>query len=50
VIAAHNHPSGDATPSPEDRDVTHRLNEAGRLLGITVLQHIIIREYGYSTL
>ena len=50
VIVAHNHPSGDATPSPEDRDVTHRLKEAGKLLGITVLQHIIITEYGYSTL
>ena len=50
VIVAHNHPSGDATPSPEDRDVTHRLKEAGRLLGISVLEHIIITEYGYSTL
>ena len=50
VIVAHNHPSGDATPSPEDRDVTHRLKEGGRLLGISVLEHIIITEYGYSTL
>jgi len=50
VIVAHNHPSGDATPSPEDVDVTRRLKEAGRLLGISVLQHIIITEYGYSTL
>jgi hypothetical protein len=31
VIVAHNHPSGDGTPSPEDRDVTHRLKEAGKL-------------------
>ena len=50
VIVAHNHPSGGATPSPEDRDVTHRLKEAGKLLGISVLEHIIITEYGYSTL
>ena len=50
VIVAHNHPSGDATPSPEDKDVTHRLKEGGRLLGISVLEHIIITEYGYSTL
>jgi DNA repair protein RadC len=50
VIVAHNHPSGDATPSPEDRDVTHRLKEAGKLLGIPVLEHVIITEYGYSTL
>ena len=50
VIVAHNHPSGDATPSAEDREVTHRLKEAGRLLGISMLQHIIITEYGYTTL
>jgi DNA repair protein RadC len=50
VIVAHNHPSGDATSSPEDKEVTHRLKEAGRLLGISVLEHIIITEYGYSTL
>jgi len=50
VIVAHNHPSGDATPSAEDREVTQRLKEGGRLLGISVLEHIIITEYGYSTL
>ena len=50
VIVAHNHPSGDATPSAEDREVTQRLKGAGRLLGISVLEHIIITEYGYSTL
>jgi DNA repair protein RadC len=50
IIVAHNHPSGDATPSAEDREVTQRLKEAGRLLGISVLEHIIITEYGYSTL
>ena len=37
------------TPA-EDRDVTQRLKEAGRLLGISVLEHIIITEYGYATL
>ena len=50
LIVAHNHPSGDATPSPEDKDVTLRLKEAGRLLGISVREHIIMTEYGYSTL
>ena len=50
VIVAHNHPSGDATPSPEDKEVTHRLKEAGRILGISVFDHIIITEYGCSTL
>jgi DNA repair protein RadC len=41
VILSHNHPSGNTTPSREDIDVTDRLTEAGKLLGITVLDHII---------
>lgn len=42
VIVAHNHPSGDPAPSDEDVQVTKRLSDAGRLLGITVLDHIIL--------
>ncbi len=42
VILVHNHPSGDPTPSREDRQVTHQLTDAGQLLGITVLDHIIV--------
>ena len=42
VIVAHNHPSGDLEPSQEDIDLTKRLVEAGELLGIEVLDHIII--------
>lgn len=42
VILAHNHPSGDPMPSREDREVTSRLVEAGKVLGIEVLDHIII--------
>ncbi|WDF04101.1 RadC family protein [Shouchella hunanensis] len=42
VICLHNHPSGDPSPSPEDISVTKRLNEAGRILGISLLDHIII--------
>jgi DNA repair protein RadC len=42
VIFVHNHPSGDPTPSPEDKDLTQRLAEVGRLVGIGVLDHIII--------
>ena len=42
VIVAHNHPSGDTTPSPEDIAVTRRLSDAGELLGIEVLDHVII--------
>ncbi len=41
LIIAHNHPSGDCTPSREDLEVTRRLTEAGRLLGIDVLDHVI---------
>jgi DNA repair protein RadC len=42
IILVHNHPSGDPVPSKEDIDVTKRLCEAGKLLGIDVLDHIII--------
>jgi DNA repair protein RadC len=42
VIFIHNHPSGDPAPSREDREITRRLKEAGDLLGIKVLDHIII--------
>jgi len=42
VILAHNHPSGDPAPSPEDLRVTRQLVEASRILGIRVLDHIVI--------
>jgi DNA repair protein RadC len=42
VIVAHNHPSGSPEPSPEDREVTNRLKEAGRLMGIRFLGHLIL--------
>lgn len=42
VILAHNHPSGDATPSEEDIRVTKRIAKAGKIMGIDVLDHIII--------
>ncbi len=41
LIVAHNHPSQDPTPSAEDRDVTRRLAEAGQLLGIPLLDHVV---------
>lgn len=47
VILAHNHPSGDPNPSPEDLAVTGRLVEAGRILGIEVLDHVIIGDGRY---
>lgn len=42
IIVAHNHPSGDTSPSPEDVAVTKRLAEVGDLIGIELLDHLII--------
>ncbi|MFG0289741.1 MAG: DNA repair protein RadC [Rhodopirellula sp. JB044] len=42
VLLVHNHPSGDPTPSREDHSVTQRLTEAGKLIGISVLDHIVV--------
>ena len=41
-IGGHNHPSGDPNPSQEDRMLTHRLVEAGKLMGIPMLDHVIV--------
>lgn len=50
LILVHNHPSGDPTPSPEDREVTRRLVRAGKLLGVRVLDHVVVAERGYCSL
>lgn len=50
VIIAHNHPSGNTEPSPEDIDITRRLVKAGETLGIEVLDHIIVSDDGYVSL
>ncbi len=42
ILIAHNHPSGDCQPSREDRAITQRLKEAGALLGINLLDHVIV--------
>ena len=47
VVLAHNHPSGDSEPSEDDLTMTKRLIEAGKILGIEVLDHIIITKNGY---
>lgn len=49
LICVHNHPSGDPQPSREDRTLTTRLVEAGRLLGISVLDHIIVGRETYMS-
>lgn len=50
IILAHNHPSGDPTPSKEDINVTNRLVQCGDIIGIKVLDHIIIGDGNYKSL
>jgi DNA repair protein RadC len=50
VILVHNHPSGDPTPSAEDRAVTRQLSAAGRALGIPVLDHVVVGRGRYVSL
>ncbi len=47
IILIHNHPSGDPSPSAEDREITLRLVRAGEILGIKVLDHLVIGEQGF---
>ncbi len=51
IIVAHNHPSGDPLPSREDIEITKKLHEAGKMMGIELLDHVIIgydRYYGFK--
>lgn len=50
VILVHNHPSGDPTPSREDIEITKRLSQAGGILGISVLDHLIIGDNKFISL
>ncbi|NRG43159.1 DNA repair protein RadC [Bacillus sp. CRN 9] len=50
IICLHNHPSGDPAPSREDIDVTKRLAECGKIIGIEILDHIIIGEKKFVSL
>lgn len=50
LILAHNHPSGDPDPSPEDLDVTVQMVESGRLLGIPVRDHIVLGDTTFVSL
>lgn len=47
VLLVHNHPSGDPSPSAEDREVTKRLRAAGTLVGVEVVDHVIVAEGGH---
>ena len=50
IILAHNHPSGDVTPSKEDIELTRRMVEAGGIMGIDILDHIILSESDFLSL
>lgn len=50
LVLVHNHPSGDPSPSAEDRAVTARLARAGEILGVRVVDHIVVAERGYCSL
>jgi DNA repair protein RadC len=50
VLVAHNHPSGDPTPSPDDRAITRRLAQAAETLGVEFLDHVIVSAGGWSSL
>jgi len=50
IIIAHNHPSGDTRPSEDDVEVTRRLMEAGKILGIEIIDHVIVSESSFLSL
>ena len=50
IILGHNHPSGDPTPSPDDLALTRRLKDAGALMGIELLDHVIVAPDRYISL
>lgn len=49
VVLVHNHPSGDPTPSPEDRMVSRQIREAGQAVGIRVLDHVVVGHGGWAS-
>lgn len=49
VIVAHNHPSGDLTPSEADKETTRRLKKGGEILGIKLLDHILVSETDFAS-
>jgi DNA repair protein RadC len=49
LILAHNHPSGDPSPSEEDLAITRRITESGRLLGVELLDHVVVARDAYTS-
>jgi len=50
VIIAHNHPAGDPSPSQEDSDITQQLVDAGKILGIEIMDHVIVTKDGFLSM
>jgi DNA repair protein RadC len=50
IIVAHNHPSGSVEPSADDMEITSKLKDAGQLLGIKVLEHIVVSKTAYRSI
>ena len=50
IVLAHNHPSGNCSPSSEDLELTQQLKSAGELLGIEVLDHLVVSETNYMSM
>jgi DNA repair protein RadC len=50
IAIAHNHPSGDVTPSNADREMTIKLRDAGKILGISVLDHVVVADAAHHSL
>jgi DNA repair protein RadC len=49
-VLVHNHPSGDPTPSREDRELTQRMREAGRILGIPIIDHVVVGDRSFRSM
>jgi len=49
-VLVHNHPSGDPTPSREDGELTLRMREVGRILGIPIIDHVVIGDRSFQSL
>jgi DNA repair protein RadC len=50
IVVAHNHPSGDATPSDDDRRITRRLDQAGDTLGVQLLDHLVLGDPEWTSM